>query len=49
MIYTILLVTGFSVGCVLTWLSMCNTIDTSYTAGYAQGFHDAKQGVNKDA
>lgn len=39
------LITGFSVGCVLTWLSMCNTIDTSYAAGYAKGFHDAKQGI----
>lgn len=38
----------FIVGCVLTWLSMANMIDSSYQAGYIKGFSDSKQGV-KDA
>lgn len=42
------LLIGFLMGCVLTWLSMANMIDTSHQAGYVKGFHDAKMGV-KDA
>lgn len=42
------LIIGFCVGCVLTWLSMANAITSSYEGGYVKGFHDAKQGINKD-
>lgn len=43
------IIIGFSVGCVLTWLSMMNLADSSYTAGYAQGFHDASTRKVNDA
>lgn len=45
----LLVISAFLAGCATTWLSLLTMSESSYSAGYAQGYHDAVTGEKENA